>query len=114
MHYNLETKISEEVEQNTPGYLLDLESLRREVPVAVTGETKEESNVAIVMITDIQFAKERVRVAKKHLQDYENLPDKGQFPFVEFKKADKRVLFSGRYFVADVRKALDSGTLSEL
>lgn len=114
MHYDLETKISEEVEESTPKYLLNLDSLRQEVPVAVTGMTKEESDASIVVITDTQFAEERLRVAEKHLRDYEDLPDKGQFPFVEFKKTDKRVLFNGRYFVPNVQDALDSGTLIEL
>lgn len=37
------------------------------------------------MIIDPDFVNERLRVANKHLRDYDNLPDKGQFPFIHQK-----------------------------
>lgn len=34
------------------------------------------------VIVDPEFVNERLRRANKHLRDYGNLPDKGQFPFM--------------------------------
>lgn len=42
------------------------------------------------VIVDSEFVDERLRVADKHLRDYGNLPDKGQFPFMH-QDGDKAV-----------------------
>lgn len=113
MYYDLETKIKEDVKKQKPDYLLNSEVFGQ-VPVAETGETIEDTEAVIVVITDEQFAKERLRVAEKHLRDYEDLPDKGQFPFVKFKKSDKMLVFTGTRFIPNKKDAKDEGTLVDI
>jgi hypothetical protein len=113
MYYDLETKIKEDVKKQKPDYLLNSEVFGQ-VPVAETGETIDDTEAVIVVITDEQFAKERLRVAEKHLRDYENLPDKGQFPFVKFNKSDKMLVFTGTRFIPNKKDAKDEGSLVDI
>lgn len=114
MYHNLETKIEEDVKVEKPDYYLNDEVFDRDIPVADTEKTIEDTTAIIVVITDEEFAKERLRVAKKHVRDYENLPDKGQFPYIEFKENKKLLVFNGRTFIPDVEEAKDTGRLTEL
>lgn len=113
MYHNLETKIKEDVKVKTPDYLLHSEIFNKNIPVADNGDTTKDSQAIIVVITDEDFARERLRVAKKHVRDYKELPDKGQFPYIRFNKNKKLLIFYGELFIPSEAEAKDKGKLIE-
>lgn len=113
MYHNLETRINKNVKSQKPNYLLKCDIFDKNIPVSKKGSTKEDSPAIIVVINDIEFARERLRVAKKHVRDYEELPDKGQFPYIKFNRNEKLLIFHGETFIPDEEEAKNAGELIE-
>lgn len=109
---NINTKISGRVRNLEAEYLISVEQFEKRLPVAKSGIADDESSAAFVVVTDVEFAEERLKVAKKHYRDYGEIPDKGQFPYIS--RENDVLVFTGQHFIPNQENAIDSGKLKEI
>lgn len=95
------TQIQDQVQSLEPEYEYE-DTLFGSLPVAEREDIDSTtSNSQFLVITDVEFAQTRVSAAQKHLRDYGKLPDKGQFPYVEYDASLDTVVFHGQVFVSN-------------
>lgn len=108
----LTMEIDEKVKKLNKQYLLDLHPFT-DIPVAKSGII-DDNNTFLLIVTDTNFAQERLYSAKKHIRDYNRLPNKGQFPFTEYNEKENKIVFNGSYFAPNFKKMIKSGELKQV
>lgn len=91
-----ETKIEDAVLENEPEYLYEDDTFGK---IEVGIDSEGENNAYFLVVTDEEFARERLKTAEKHFRDYGELPDKGQFPFTKYDGKQYELVFHGNLFV---------------
>lgn len=76
------TVIPDVVKERKGEYEYDCVTFGR-IPVCSL-DVSDKDETLFFAITDLELARERIRMAEKHWRDYGTLPDKGQFPYVNY------------------------------
>lgn len=70
------------------------------IPVCIAEDMCDDKKL-FFRVVDREFAEERLRVAQKHWYEYGELPDKGQFPFVEYDGQSRTLIFDQNIYVVE-------------
>lgn len=97
---NIETKVAQDVKDANATHTYDHDTFNT-IHVAKHAEGNND-DVLLMVVADEGFAQERLKTAKKHYREFGELPDKGQFPFINLTNGVLK--FTGTLLVTDQEK----------
>lgn len=93
----MQTIISEQVKNNTGEFIYIGDVVDEKVSFTKINKVDTNESPFLAVITDEKFAQSRLDIASKHVRKIGSLPDKGQFPFIDYQNG--KLIFHGELYI---------------